>query len=141
MLKNKPTNLLTYLAANSEINGDLHIEGNLRVDGIIHGTVEVRGDMEISSTGLVEGAEVRARNLVVHGVLKARVIAEGKLTLSRTARLEGDVVASSLDIESGAFYIGYIETAAEIKNAMLPGRPNRPELMGSSQGYGGGLGG
>lgn len=126
--RNKPTGSLTYLAANSEFQGNLHVEGNLRVDGVVHGTVDVRGDMEISATGLVEGPEVRARNLLVHGVIKARVVAEGRLTLSRTARLEGDVVANALDIEVGAFYVGYIE-AGDAK--VLPGVQPRPELMAS----------
>lgn len=131
--KTKPTTMLTYLAASSEFQGSMHVEGNLRVDGIVHGTVEVRGDMEISATGLVEGPEVRARNIMVHGVLKARVVAEGKLTLSRTARLEGDVVANSLDVEPGAFYVGYIETSEA--NTMLPGSGRRPELVGSDEEY------
>ncbi|MDX2241822.1 MAG: polymer-forming cytoskeletal protein [Leptolyngbyaceae cyanobacterium bins.302] len=126
--KSKPVGSLTYLAANSEFHGNMHVEGNLRVDGVVHGTVEVRGDMEISANGLVEGPEVRARNLLVHGVIKARVVAEGRLTLSRTARLEGDVVANALDIEAGAFYVGYIE-AGDAK--VLPGVPPRAELMAS----------
>lgn len=128
--KSKSNSSLTYLAANSEFQGDMHVEGNLRVDGIVHGTVEVRGDMEISSTGLVEGPEVRARNLLVHGIIKARVVAEGRLTLSRTARLEGDVVANALDIEAGAFYVGYIETGDA---KVLPGVQPRPELMASRE--------
>lgn len=126
MFRRKRTNALTYLSATSEFQGSLNVEGNLRVDGIIHGTVEVRGDMEISSTGLVEGPEVRAHNIVVHGVIKAHVVAEGRLTLSRTARLEGDVTASSLDIEAGAFYVGHIATS-DVK--ALPVAPNKfPEL-------------
>lgn len=128
--KNRSNVSLTYLAPNTEFQGDLHVAGNLRVDGIVHGNVEVRGDLEISSTGLVEGDEVRARNLLVQGVLKARVIAEGRLTLSRTARLEGDVVANALDVEAGAFYVGYIETG-EAK--VLPGVQLRPELMASRE--------
>lgn len=102
------------------------------MDGIVHGTIEVRGDMEISASGLVEGPEVRARNLIVHGVLKARVLVEGKLTLSRTARLEGDVNANSLSVEPGAFYVGYIETG-DVK--ALPGGRNRPELASSEELY------
>lgn len=128
--KSKPGSSLTYLAANSEFQGNMHVEGNLRVDGVVHGTVEVRGDMEISSTGLVEGPEVRARNLLVHGVIKARVVAEGRLTLSKTARLEGDVVANALDIEAGAFYVGYIETGDA---KMLPGVQAKAELMASRE--------
>ncbi len=74
----------------------------------------------------------------MHGVLKARVLVEGKLTLSRTARLEGDVNASALSVEEGAFYIGYIETGG---TKALPGVRTRPELAGSGETYPGGLGG
>ena len=110
MFRRKSAPLLTYLSQKTEFEGILHAEGMLRVDGIVHGTVDIQGDLEISSTGLVEGPEVQAHNIVVHGVLKARVVAKGKLTLSRTARLEGDVVAGSLEIETGAYYTGFIET-------------------------------
>jgi cytoskeletal protein CcmA (bactofilin family) len=125
-----PKVLPTYIAANSELQGTLRVESNLLVDGIVQGTVEVRGDMEISTSGLVEGPEVRAKNLVVHGSLKARVIVEGKLTLSCTARLEGDVTASTLNIEPGAYYLGYIET---LNTKALPGTISRPELMESRE--------
>lgn len=119
----------TYIAPNSEFQGTMHVEGDLLVDGVVHGTVEVRGDVVISESGLVEGPELRGRNLVVHGVLKARVMLEGTLTLSRTARLEGDVNANALSIEAGAFYMGYIETG-DVK--ALPGTRPRPELAGTS---------
>ncbi|MEM0979425.1 MAG: polymer-forming cytoskeletal protein [Cyanobacteria bacterium P01_H01_bin.58] len=128
MFRRKSAPMLTYLSQKTEFEGTLHAEGMLRVDGIIHGTVEVQGDLEISSTGLVEGPEVKATNIIVQGVLKARVIVEGKLTLSRTARLEGDVVAGALEIESGAYYTGYIETR-DAKT--LPPSRELPELYGT----------
>ncbi|MBD2256386.1 polymer-forming cytoskeletal protein [Pseudanabaena sp. FACHB-2040] len=130
MFKRKPAPLLTYLSNKTEFEGTLHAEGMLRVDGIIHGTVEVQGDLEISATGLIEGPEVRAKNIMVQGVLKARVHAEGKLTLSSTSRLEGDVVAGSLEIEPGAFYTGYIETR---DSRTLPPSRDMPELYGTTE--------
>ncbi len=126
----KPPALITYLSEKTEFQGTVHCEGLLRVDGVIHGTVEVQGDMEISTTGLVEGPEVRATNIIVQGVLKARVYAERKLTLSRTARLEGDVVAGALEIEAGAYYTGYIETR-DAKS--LPPSQKLPELYSTSE--------
>jgi len=128
MFRRKSAPLLTYLSQKTEFEGILHAEGMVRIDGVVHGTIEVQGDLEISSTGLVEGPEVRAQNIVVQGVLKSRVVAEGKLTLSRTARLEGDVVAGALEIEAGAYYTGYIETR-DAKT--LPPSRELPELYGS----------
>ena len=129
MFKRKSAPMLTYLSRSCEFEGTLHADGMLRVDGIIHGTVEVQGDIEISQTGMIEGPEVRGQNISVEGVLKARVYAEGKLTLSNTARLEGDVVAGSLEIEPGAYYTGYIETR-DAKT--LPPSRELPELYGTS---------
>ncbi|NJO39238.1 MAG: polymer-forming cytoskeletal protein [Cyanobacteria bacterium CRU_2_1] len=131
MFRRKQANSLTYLSATSEFQGNLNVEGNLRVDGIVHGTIEVRGDMEISQSGLIEGVELRANNIIVHGVIKARVIAEGRLTLSRTARLEGDVTAQSIDVEAGAFYIGHISTT-DVK-ALPVASPKYPELIGREE--------
>ncbi len=129
MFKRKPEQQYTFLSRTSEFEGTLHAEGNLRIDGVVHGTVDVRGDIEISPTGLIEGPEVRARNILVHGVLKARVFAEGKLQLMRTSRLEGDVVAGALEIEVGACYTGYIETR-DSKSLPLP--RELPELYGTA---------
>lgn len=128
MFRRKSAPMLTYLSQKTEFEGALHAEGMVRVDGVVHGTVEVQGDLEISPTGLVEGPEVRARNIVLQGILKARVVAEGKLTLSRTARLEGDVVVGSLEIEPGAYYTGYIETR---DSKSLPPSKDVPELYGT----------
>jgi cytoskeletal protein CcmA (bactofilin family) len=129
MFRRKPAPSLTYLSQKTEFEGTLHAEGMLRVDGIIHGTVEINGDLEISATGLIEGPEVKGNNILVQGVLKARVFAQGKLTLSRTARLEGDVVAGALEIEPGAYYTGYIETR-DAKT--LPPAREIPELYGTT---------
>jgi cytoskeletal protein CcmA (bactofilin family) len=130
MFKRGQSPSLTYISSTCELQGTLNVEGNLRVDGIVHGTVAVQGDLEISKSGLIEGPELRAVNIVVHGVVKARVIAEGRLTLTRTARLEGDVTARSLDIEAGAFYVGHIATS-EMKS--LPVSASYPELVGQEE--------
>ncbi|MBW4514371.1 MAG: polymer-forming cytoskeletal protein [Timaviella obliquedivisa GSE-PSE-MK23-08B] len=128
--RKKTSSSLTYLNATSEIQGNLNVEGDLRVDGVVHGTVHVKGDMELSQTGLIEGAELKAHNLIIHGVVKARVVAEGRLTLSKTARLEGDVTAQSLDIQIGACYSGHIDTALDEMRALPTASTRFPELMG-----------
>ena len=130
MFKRKSSPALTYISRTCEIQGDVLAEGVLRVDGIIHGRVEVKGDIEIFSTGLIEGPEVRGHNIMVQGVLKARIFAAGKLILSSTARLEGDVVAEALEIRDGAYYTGYMETR---DSKQLPPSGPVPELYGTTE--------
>ena len=130
MFRPKSVPLLTYLGQKTEFEGLLRAEGMVRVDGTIHGSVDIEGDLEISATGLVEGAEVKAYNMIVQGTLKAdKILVTHKLSLSRTARIEGDVVAGSIQIESGAYYTGYIQT--HDAQASLPPASTVPELYGT----------
>ncbi|MBU6228393.1 MAG: polymer-forming cytoskeletal protein [Cyanobacteria bacterium REEB459] len=130
MFRPKSTPLLTYLGQKTELSGSLLAKGMVRVDGMVYGSVEVEGDLEISATGVVEGAEVKAQNLIVQGTLKAdKISVVDKISLGPTARIEGDVVAGSIQIESGAYYTGYIQT--HDAQAALPSAAPVPELYGS----------
>ena len=101
---------LTYIGAGSEVHGDLRAAGNLRVDGTIFGTVQVDGDLEVSTTGVIEGKQVSARSVLVHGRIKAKVHATEQLRIHGQGQVEGDVTAQSLDIEAGAHFTGYSRT-------------------------------
>jgi len=96
----------TFIAAGTQVQGDLKSQGTVRIDGVILGSVLVDGDLEIAPGGRIEGEEVKAHNILVNGEVRAKVIAEGKLTLTKRAHLEGDVIAKALDIEAGATFVG-----------------------------------
>jgi len=111
----------TFIAAGTQLQGDLKSQGTVRVDGVIIGSVLVDGDLEIAPGGRIEGEEVRARNILVNGEIRAKVIADGKLTLTKRAHLEGDVIAKALDIEAGATFVGRSVTG---DGKQLPGPVN-----------------
>ncbi len=102
----------TFLEKGTVIQGDLSASGHVRVDGQIHGNVTVRGNLEISVGGNIEGEKLEVENLTLHGSIKANVVAKGKITISKSGRLVGDVRATSLDIESGAMFSGRSEMNA-----------------------------
>jgi cytoskeletal protein CcmA (bactofilin family) len=101
---------MTFISKGSEVKGDIHIAGNLRVDGIIRGNVQAEGDIEVSAGGRIEGKNVSARNIIIHGLVKATLTAEGQLRIHSQGEVEGDVVAQALDIESGARFVGHSHT-------------------------------
>jgi cytoskeletal protein CcmA (bactofilin family) len=101
---------LTYISEGSEMEGSLRTAGAARVDGKIKGSLVVEGDLEVGVNALIEGEQVKANNIIVHGKINAQVLAGGKLHLTKTARVEGDVRASSLDVESGAVFVGRSQT-------------------------------
>lgn len=101
---------LTFIGKGSEVKGDLDVAGNLRVDGIVRGNVRAEGDVEVSPGGVIEGKSVSARNIIVHGTVKATLTALEQLRIHSRGEVEGDVTAQSLDIESGARFVGHSNT-------------------------------
>jgi len=101
---------MTFIGKGSEITGDVHASGNLRVDGVVRGNILVDGDLEVSVGGVVEGKDVSARNIVIHGLVKATITAGEQLRIHAQGEVQGDVTAQSLDIEAGARFIGYSHT-------------------------------
>ena len=101
---------MTFISKGSEVKGDVHAAGNLRVDGIIRGNVRAEGDIEVSPGGIVEGKDIKARNIVIHGLVKATLTAEEQLRIHSQGEVLGDVIAQALDIESGARFVGHSNT-------------------------------
>lgn len=101
---------MTFISKGSEVKGDIHAAGNLRVDGIVRGNVSAEGDIEVSLGGTIEGKDVRARNIIIHGLVKATLTAEEQLRIHAQGEVQGDVTAQALDIESGARFVGHSNT-------------------------------
>ena len=109
--KVEPQNMaMTFISKGSEVKGDIHASGNLRVDGTIFGNVRADGDIEVSTSGVIEGKEVSARNIVIHGHVKATLTASEQLRIHSHGKVHGDVTSLSLDIEAGASFVGYSHT-------------------------------
>ncbi len=98
-------NPLTYLAPETEVLGDLKAKGQVRIDGLVRGSVYVEGELEVGRTGRIEGERIEAQAVQIHGEVKADIVA-GKVALSKTARFTGSVRAQALDVEAGAVFIG-----------------------------------
>jgi cytoskeletal protein CcmA (bactofilin family) len=97
--------VLTYLGPETEVLGDLKAKGQVRVDGLVRGSVWVEGELEVGRTGRVEGERVEAQAIQVHGEVRADLMAE-RVFLAKTARLTGNVRAQALEVEAGAVFVG-----------------------------------
>jgi cytoskeletal protein CcmA (bactofilin family) len=97
--------VLTYLGPDTEVLGDLKAKGQVRLDGLVRGSVWVEGELEVGRTGRVEGERVEAQAIQVHGEVRADLVAE-RVFLAKTARLTGNVRAQALEVEAGAVFVG-----------------------------------
>lgn len=93
------------LGPSSFIRGELSAEGAFRVDGTIEGTLASRAEVVIGETGVVKG-DVVGTDVVVAGQILGNVRCTGHLEILAKGKVEGDISAQSVRIETGGVFRG-----------------------------------
>jgi cytoskeletal protein CcmA (bactofilin family) len=99
----------------------------VRIDGKVHGPVEVGGLLILGNSGEIDG-EVRARDAIIGGTIKNKILASGRVTLEPKSVVQGEVNTSRLIIEDGAIFEGRCVVGQNEKPLALPERSSRSSL-------------
>ncbi|MGI9236412.1 MAG: bactofilin family protein [Woeseiaceae bacterium] len=92
-----------------QINGDLRGGEDLRIEGDVSGTVELKNSaLTIGKEGKVK-ADVYARSIAVDGETKGDLYAAERISVHVNARVQGNIIAPKVSIEEGAHFKGSIE--------------------------------
>ena len=92
-----------------QINGDLRGDEDLRIEGDVTGTVELRNSaLTIGKEGKVK-ADVYAKAIAVDGETKGDLYATERVSIHVNARVQGNIIAPRVSIEEGAHFKGSIE--------------------------------
>lgn len=109
-------NIDCLIGAKTRIEGDIHFEGGLRVDGQIKGNL--RGNQSsmliVSEQARLEG-EVHAVHAVINGKITGTVHVADRLELQPKARITGDVHYRTLEMHPGAVVEGRLMHQGEAK--------------------------
>jgi cytoskeletal protein CcmA (bactofilin family) len=123
-----PVGFETVLGSSSTLKGDLRDQGNVRLDGIFEGTLEIDGNVLVGETGKIT-ADIHAKNVSIAGAVRGDVSGK-KVQLLRTARVWGDISATAISTEEGAFIEGKItmisHTATQGFDAAAVPLPDEP---------------
>ncbi len=110
MFKNKkskidPNMTDTLIGEGTSFEGKIKSEAGLRVEGQMDGDIDCAGDVTIGENGVAR-SHIKARNVVIAGKVVGNVAATAKLTIKATGRLNGNLSALELSIESGGIFHG-----------------------------------
>jgi cytoskeletal protein CcmA (bactofilin family) len=99
----------TLVGSETRIEGDLHFNGGLRVDGAIRGDVSEQNGtpstLILSEHGSIEGG-VTAAKIVINGKVIGTVKSSHFIELQTKARITGDLYYKSLEMHTGAVIEG-----------------------------------
>jgi cytoskeletal protein CcmA (bactofilin family) len=93
------------LGRSAFVRGELSAEGAFRIDGTIEGTVASRAEIVIGESGVVRG-DVIGSDVVVAGQIIGNVRCSGHLEILAKGKVEGDIAAQSVRIETGGVFRG-----------------------------------
>lgn len=106
---------INMIGKGTTINGDIDCKSDIRIDGILKGSVKTEGKIVIGPTGVVEG-DVTCGNADVSGEINAKITVSNTLSMKSTSKLNGDIVTDKLSIEPGATFSGSCSMGAVIKD-------------------------
>jgi cytoskeletal protein CcmA (bactofilin family) len=106
----KPQNRIdTLIGAETNVDGNVDFGGGLRVDGVIHGSVNESGSkpgtLVLSEHGRIEGA-INVSHAVINGVVIGPLRASEYVELQAKSHVTGDVSYKTLEIHIGAVVEG-----------------------------------
>ncbi len=103
----KDTLVNSIIGAGSAVDGDIDVDGLLRIDGDVRGSIRVTGKVVISTLARVE-ASIRARSAVVGGTVKGDIYVTESLRLLSGGVVIGNVFAPHFEAEEGTIVHGDI---------------------------------
>ena len=105
---------VNIIVAGTAVVGDIKSNGDLRVDGNLKGTIQVKGKLVVGSTGKIEG-EVNCQTSDVSGEIKGKINVTDLLSLKSTAKVNGDIVTGKISIEPDAQFTGSCSMGGMVK--------------------------
>jgi cytoskeletal protein CcmA (bactofilin family) len=102
----------TILSADIDFSGTLNFEKPFLIRGRLSGTIDARSLLVIDENAVVE-ANINASRVVIRGQVRGNVAAAEKVELTLTGRLEGNITAPEILMETGCVFNGLCTMAGK----------------------------
>jgi len=99
--------LESFIGSGTEFQGELNVNGIIRVDGHFVGKMNV-GTLILSETGVIKG-EVSAKKIIIGGRVEGNLQGQEIVEIKATGKVLGDIFTKKISITEGAKVNGKIE--------------------------------
>jgi cytoskeletal protein CcmA (bactofilin family) len=104
---NNMKNIVSYLGPHTVFDGDIHVTGDLHIDGTFSGSIVCDGDVIIGEGSQITG-QVTAENILISGTFNGNATATASLEVFEMGHVEGDINGRRLLIHEGGVYKGKV---------------------------------
>ncbi|MCC6837649.1 MAG: polymer-forming cytoskeletal protein [Bacteroidia bacterium] len=106
---------VNIIGAGTVIEGDITTNGDMRIDGSLTGSINVKGKLVVGPSGMIEG-EIICQNADISGAIKGKIGVAELLALKSSSKLTGDIITNKIAIEPGATFSGSCSMGGLIKD-------------------------
>ncbi|MDD4141492.1 MAG: polymer-forming cytoskeletal protein [Bacteroidales bacterium] len=101
------------------ITGNVDTNSDIRIDGIVKGSINAAGKVTVGKNGYIEG-DINCGSAIIEGKCKVAIRVKELLEMKSTAVFEGEISTSKLYIETGAIFEGTCKMKLDDKGAFKP---------------------
>jgi cytoskeletal protein CcmA (bactofilin family) len=106
---------VAWIGKSVVFKGELTSAEDMRIEGRVEGTIQVRNHDLIVGPHAVIKAEIVAKTIMVQGTVAGTITATDRIKICETASIEGDITAPRLAITEGATLKGRLSTIAAVE--------------------------
>lgn len=106
---------VNIIGAGTKIEGDIITNGDMRIDGSLTGSINVKGKLVVGASGSLEG-EIICQNADISGTIKGKIGVAELLSLKASAKLTCDIITNKIAVEPGATFSGSCSMGGVIKD-------------------------
>ncbi len=103
---------ITIISEGTRIEGNITVQNDFRLGGVVEGRVTVSGKCIVASTAAVTG-DLEASDMDIAGTIDGDIISQNRVTLRKTAVVKGDLRTSVFTVEEGARIDGRIQMTSK----------------------------
>lgn len=120
-------NMVSRIAADSFIKGEILSPSDIRIDGIFDGSLKSAGRVVIGESAKIKG-EIICSNIDIWGEIEGKVIIKDIFTLKEGGSVKGEIKTRRLHIELGSSFNGSCSMITEEQfNALNEGESKKEE--------------
>ena len=114
-----PEQVISIIGPGMRVVGDCDADGAIRVEGTVQGNIRAGKAVVVGKGGVVDG-DIFTQDAVIAGTVKGVLQVESRLEIQATSRVEGEIIASRMQLEEGAMLNGTVQMGKGVEFTPRP---------------------
>lgn len=105
-LRTDDISINTIIGKGSAISGNMKVNGFIRVDGDIDGSLETDGNVIVGENARIRG-DLTAKSVIFGGIIKGNIKSSESVKILAEAAVIGDVISRKVQVDGSAIIHGH----------------------------------